>query len=325
MLSWKNIIGHAEILEQLKKNAVTRKIPHAIIFSGVAGIGKRKIAEIFAASLLCENLTDGEPCGVCPNCKLMKGKSHPDFYVVEPEATKTTRNIKIEQIRSMQRQVALKPVQAERRVVIIDGAEFMKTAAANCLLKTLEEPPGETIFILITANRAGLLMTIRSRCMTVNFERLTEEQIKNELLRREIDNAEKISIISGGSLGRALNLAESGGYEMRETALDLIERICRKDFSNEDIFTKGAQISEWTREQFADFVTYIQKILRDIFFLGQSELYNPDFEERLRRIKISEEKLSEMLKISTEIYKRLRSNANLRLTAEAYFLRLKSV
>ena len=325
MLSWKNIIGHAEILEQLKKNAVTRKIPHAIIFSGVAGIGKRKIAEIFAASLLCENLTDGEPCGVCPNCKLMKGKSHPDFYVVEPEATKTTRNIKIEQIRSLQRQVALKPVQAERRVVIIDGAEFMKTAAANCLLKTLEEPPGETIFILITANRAGLLMTIRSRCMTVNFERLTEEQIKNELLRREIDNAEKISIISGGSLGRALNLAESGGYEMRETALDLIERICRKDFSNEDIFTKGAQISEWTREQFADFVTYIQKILRDIFFLGQSELYNPDFEERLRRIKISEEKLSEMLKISTEIYKRLRSNANLRLTAEAYFLRLKSV
>ena len=325
MLSWKNIIGHAEILEQLKKNAVTRKIPHAIIFSGVAGIGKRKIAEIFAASLLCENLTDGEPCGVCPNCKLMKGKSHPDFYVVEPEATKTMRNIKIEQIRSLQRQVALKPVQAERRVVIIDGAEFMKTAAANCLLKTLEEPPGETIFILITANRAGLLMTIRSRCMTVNFERLTEEQIKNELLRREIDNAEKISIISGGSLGRALNLAESGGYEMRETALDLIERICRKDFSNEDIFTKGAQISEWTREQFADFVTYIQKILRDIFFLGQSELYNPDFEERLRRIKISEEKLSEMLKISTEIYKRLRSNANLRLTAEAYFLRLKSV
>ena len=325
MLTWKNIIGHAEIISQLKKNSVERKIPHAIIFSGAEGIGKRKIAEIFAASLLCENLTDGEPCGVCPNCKLMAGKSHPDFYVVEPEATKTTRNIKIGQIRALQSQVALKPVQAERRVVIIDGAEFMKKEAANCLLKTLEEPPGATIFILITANRAGLLMTIRSRCMTINFERLTAEEIKTELLRREIDSAEKISIISGGSLGRALKLAESGGYEMRGTALDLIERICRKDFSNEDIFTKGAQISEWTREDFADFVTYIQKILRDIFLLEQSELYNPDFKERLSEIKISEEKISEMLKISTDVYKKLKSNANLRLLAESYFLRLKSI
>lgn len=325
MFSWKNIIGHAEIIEQLKKNSVARKIPHAIIFSGVEGIGKRKIAETFASSLLCENLIDGEPCGVCPNCKLMAGKSHPDFYVVEPEATKTTRNIKIGQIRALQSQVALKPVQAERRVVIIDGAEFMKNEAANCLLKTLEEPPGATIFILITANRAGLLMTVRSRCVTINFERLTDEQIKSELLWRGIDNAEKISIISGGSLGRALKLAESGGYEMRETALDLIERICRKDFSNEDIFTKGAQISEWTREQFADFVTYIQKILRDIFLLGQTELYNPDFETRLSQIKISEEKLTAMFEIGTDVYKKLKSNANLRLLAESYFLRLKSI
>lgn len=325
MLTWKDIIGHAEIIEQLKKNSAERKIPHAIIFSGVEGIGKRKIAETFAASLLCENLTDGEPCGVCPDCKLMNGKSHPDFYVVEPEATKTTRNIKIVQIRTLQSQVALKPVQAERRVVIIDGAEFMKKEAANCLLKTLEEPPGATIFILITANRAGLLMTIRSRCMTINFERLTDEQIKTELLRREIDNAEKISIISGGSLGGALKLAESGGYEMRESALDLIERIYRKNFSIEDIFMKGAQISEGTREDFADFITYIQKILRDIFLLGQVELYNPDFEERFGKIKISEEKISEMMKIGTDVFKKLKSNANLRLLAESYFLRLKSI
>ena len=321
--SWKNIIGHEKIIEKLKKFSAEKNFPHAIIFSGIEGIGKRKIAETFAASLLCENLTDGEPCGVCPNCKLMNGKSHPDFYVVEPEETKTTRNIKIGQIRNLQSQVALKPVQADRRIVIIDGAEFMKKEAANCLLKTLEEPPGATIFVLITANRAGLLMTVRSRCMTINFERLTDEQIKAELLQREIENAEKISIISGGSLGRALKLAESGGYEVRESALDLIERICRKNFSNEDIFTKGAQISEWTREQFSDFVTYIQKILRDIFLLDAAKLYNPDLELRLREIKISEEKLFEMVKIGTEIQKRLKSNANLRLLAESYFLRLK--
>ena len=323
--SWKNIVGHEKIIEKLKKFSAEKNFPHAIIFSGIEGIGKRKIAEIFAASLLCENLTDGEPCGICSNCKLMIGKSHPDFYVVEPEETKTARNIKIGQIRNLQSQVSLRPVQADRRIVIIDGAEFMKKEAANCLLKTLEEPSSQTIFILITANRAGLLMTVRSRCVTINFERLTEEEIKSKLLQQEIEieHAEKLSIISGGSLGRAIKLSESGGYEMRESALDFLERICKAEISNEDIFTKGAQISEWTREQFSDFVTYIQKILRDIFLLDAAKLYNPDLELRLREIKISEEKLFEMVKIGTEIQKRLKSNANLRLLAESYFLRLK--
>lgn len=312
-------------MEQLKKNCASRKFPHAVIFSGLEGIGKRKIAEVCAVSLLCENLIDGEPCGTCPNCKLFKGKSHPDFYVVEPEETKTARIIKIGQIRDLQSQVSLRPIQAERRIILIDGAEFMRKEAANCLLKTLEEPASQTIFILITANRAGLLMTVRSRCVTFNFERLTLEEIKSELLRREIDieKAEELSVIAGGSLGRALKLSESGGYELRETALDLLERIFRGEISNEDIFTKGMQISDWKKEQFADFIVYVQKILRDISLLGQIELYNSDIEARLGKIKISESSLSEMLKIGEDIYKRLRSNANLRLLAESYFFRLR--
>ena len=325
MNSWKNILGHEKIIEQLKRFSVEKNFPHAIIFSGIEGIGKKKVAEVFSAALLCENLIDGEPCGVCPSCKLMAGKSHPDFYVVEPEETKTTKNIKIGQIRNLQSQTALKPVQADRRIVIIDGAEFMRKEAANCLLKTLEEPISQTIFILVTANRAGLLMTVRSRCVTINFERLTEEEIKSELLRREIDleRAEKLSVISGGSLGRAIKLSESGGYEMRESALDFLERIFRDEISNEDIFTKGLQISSWTREQFSDFIIYIQKILRDIFLLEVVELYNPDLMSRLEKIKIPEKKIAEMIKLGAEVHKRLKSNANLRLLAESYFLNLK--
>ncbi|MBR6012960.1 MAG: DNA polymerase III subunit delta' [Selenomonadaceae bacterium] len=328
MDGWKNILGHAEIIEKLKKFSAEKNFPHAIIFSGIEGIGKRKTAEIFAASLLCENLRDdGEPCGICSSCKLMNGKSHPDFYVVEPEVTKTTKNIKIGQIRTLQSQTALKPVQSDIRVVIIDGAEFLKKEAANCLLKTLEEPMSRTVFILITANKAGLLMTVRSRCVTINFERLKDEDIKSELLRREIESerAEKISIISGGSLGRAVKLSESGGYEMRESALDLIERIFRAEMSNEDIFTKGGQITDWTKEQFSDFVIYIQKILRDIFLLDTATLYNPDLKERLEQIKFSDQKIIEMVKIGVETHKRLKSNANLRLLSESYFLQLKKL
>ena len=253
-LAWKNIVGHATKIEQLKKIIAEEKFPHAVIFSGSEGIGKKKIAETCAAVLLCENASGGEPCGVCENCKLISAGSHPDFYVVEPESTKTTKNIKIGQIRTLQAEASLRPVQAERRVVLIDGAEFMNNAAANCLLKTLEEPPSQTIFILLSANRAGLLLTLRSRCRTVNFDKLTTEEILSELLRREIetDKAKKISVVADGSLGRALNLAESGGYELRESALDLVERFSVGEVTNEDIFTKGGQISDWSKEQFAE-------------------------------------------------------------------------
>ena len=326
-LAWKNIVGHAAKIEQLKKIIAEEKFPHAVIFSGSEGIGKKKIAETCAAVLLCENASGGEPCGVCENCKLISAGSHPDFYVVEPESTKTTKNIKIGQIRTLQAEASLRPVQAERRVVLIDGAEFMNNAAANCLLKTLEEPPSQTIFILLSANRAGLLLTLRSRCRTVNFDKLTTEEILSELLRREIetDKAKKISVVADGSLGRALNLAESGGYELRESALDLVERFSVGEVTNEDIFTKGSQISDWSKEQFADFVIYIQKILRDIFLLGESDLYNPDFQDRLQKIKISRKNLSAMIEEGAEIRRRLNSNANLRLLAESYLMRLKFI
>ena len=323
--AWKNIVGHATEIEQLKKIIAEGKFPHAVIFSGGEGIGKKKIAETCAAVLLCKNPVGGEPCGVCENCKLISAGSHPDFYLVEPESTKTTKNIK--QIRTLQTEVSLRPVQAEGRVVLIDGAEFMNNAAANCLLKTLEEPPSQTIFILLSANRAGLLMTLRSRCRTVNFDKLTAEEIFNELLRREVetDRAKKISVVADGSLGRALNLAESGGYELRESALDLLERISAAQVTNEDIFTKGGQISDWSKEQFSDFIIYQQKILRDIFLLGKSELYNPDFEDRLSKIKISKKNLSAMIEEGVNVQRRLNSNANLRLLAEAYFMRLKLI
>lgn len=325
--SWKNIVGHTARIEQLKKLIVEEKFPHAVIFSGGEGIGKKKIAETSAAVLLCKNAEGGEPCGVCENCKLIAAGSHPDFYVVEPETTKTTKTIKIAQIRTLQAEASLRPVQADLRVVLIDGAEFMNNPAANCLLKTLEEPPSQTIFILLTANRAGLLMTLRSRCRTVNFDKLTTEEILSELLRREIetDKAKKISIIADGSLGRALNLAESGGYELHESALDLIERFSVGEVTSEDIFTKGKQISDWSKEQFSDFVIYVQKILRDIFLLGESDLYNPDFEGRLKNIKIAKKNLSAMISEGVEIRRRLNSNANLRLLAESYLLRLKSI
>ena len=117
----------------------------------------------------------------------------------------------------------------------------------------------------------------------------------------------------------------TGHNAARYILLDFLERIALDEGTNEDIFTKGAQISEWSREQFADFVIHLQKILRDIFLLGQMELYNLDFEDRLREIKISEKEISAMIEAGVEVGRQIKSNANLRLIAEAYLMRLKLI
>ncbi|MBQ7705407.1 MAG: DNA polymerase III subunit delta' [Selenomonadaceae bacterium] len=323
--SWKNIFGNASRIENLKKMLAQKNFPHAVIFSGVEGIGKRKIAETCAAVLLCEKPKDGEACGECLSCRILAAGNHPDFYVVEPEQSKTAPNIKIGQIRTLQDAVALQPERSACRVVIIDGAEFMNTAAANCLLKTLEEPTGQTIFILVTANRAGLLMTVRSRCGTVNFEKISAAEIANALKLRGVDSsrAQIISQISDGSFGRALKLEESGGYELREDALNFLENLLAKKISIEDIFNKGKTFSEGSKEDFADFVNYLQKILRDVFLLEQAELYNPDLKSRLVKIKISEKNLYALFEEGKKIQRKINSNANLRLLAESYFLKLR--
>ena len=322
---WANVVGNADKISRLKNFAVDKNFPQSIIFSGVEGIGKRKIAEICAASLLCENLTDGEPCGSCDACKLMAAGTHPDFYVVEPEESKTARNIKIGQIRELQKETALRPVQGDKRVVIIDGAEFMNTAAANCVLKTLEEPQSQTHFILITANRAGLLMTIRSRCMTMNFDRLTREQIETALESFDVDalTAKKLSAISDGSLGRALMLEKSGGYELRDAALTLVRQIFENQLNNEIIFSKGKMFETYSREKFFDFVNYVQKILRDIFFLNTTTLYNADLKDKLAEINLPDDVIEKMLAEGTAVQRQLKSNATLRLIAEAYMMRLR--
>ena len=323
-LSWENLIGHETTSDYLRKSISEDKFPHAVIFSGEEGVGKRLAAEICAASLLCENSTGGEPCGVCENCRLVAAKTHPDFYIVEAEESKTARNIKIGQIRDLQSEAALRPINSKRRVMIIDGAELMNNAAANCLLKTIEEPPSQTIFILLTASRSNLLMT---RCVTVNFDKISAGEIKNALILRGVEEseAENLSIISNGSLGRALKLKESGGAELRAAALEILEKISRSELTSEEIFKQGAEISDWSREKFADFLNYMQKILRDICFSEFMELKNPDLAARLKKIKIPERKILLMIEAGAQYHKRLKSNANLRLLAEAYLFQLEKL
>ena len=324
-MNWKEVTGHEKITEQIRNMIKARQFPNAVIFSGAEGIGKRKVAEITAMALLCEN--ENAPCGNCDSCRAFIKNSHSDFYLLEPDRTKANPIIKIEQVRELQREVAMMPVMSNSRTVLIDDAEYMNGASQNCLLKTLEEPTGLTKFILITSKMSRLLMTIRSRCMIINFERLSEEEIIKVLEEQNIENAKKISLISNGSLGQAIKLAQNEGLQIREDVLNFLESLIKMNV--EDIFSRGKELSSKSKEYFREWIINLQKILRDILITGtkteKKYYYNLDITERLAVIKenYSDAMIFSMLKETAETERRLNSNMTLQLLMESYFMRMK--
>ncbi|MBQ1249746.1 MAG: DNA polymerase III subunit delta', partial [Selenomonadales bacterium] len=163
MISWSSIVGQEDAVSRLRRLVRGVRMPHALLFAGPESVGKYLTAKTLAAALLCES--DDAPCGTCQACRLAENESHPDLVIVRPDK----QNIKIGEIRKMQKDLSLAPYMAQRRVCIIDEADKMRDEAANSILKTLEEPVGDVVFILITAKRYQLLDTIRSRCMLVEF------------------------------------------------------------------------------------------------------------------------------------------------------------
>jgi DNA polymerase-3 subunit delta' len=164
------------------------RLPHALLFIGMTGIGKKQFAEILAQAVLCKQvLPDGFACGECHACHLMQAHSHPDFVVITPAEKKQT--ITVDQIREVVTFVNETPLQNGYRVIIIHPAAAMNTNAANALLKTLEEPTPQTLFILINDESMRLPATVISRCQRVVFTQpMTEISLIPEVstLRQEV-------------------------------------------------------------------------------------------------------------------------------------------
>ena len=324
-VNWSDILGHQQKILQIRDMIKSQQFPNAVIFSGMAGIGKRRVAEITAMALLCEN--DDSPCGHCESCRAFIADSHPDYYYMEPDRSKANPVIKIDQVRALQKEVTMMPVLSNRRIVIINDSEFMNAASQNCLLKTIEEPSGLSKFILITANRSRLLMTLRSRCMIINFEKLNENDIKRGLEAQNVENAEKVAIIANGSLGQAITLAKNNGLQIREDSLEFLESLSK--LTIEDIFNKGQALSNLSKDNFREWTINFQKFLRDLLIvdteLKSDYYYNNDLKSRLSKLRkyFNDSAVYKMLHEVAEIQRRLSSNANLELLIESFFIKLK--
>lgn len=178
------ILGHERQRASLWRALADDRLHHAFLFEGARGVGKATVARSLAMAANCEAVAPGSgaPCGRCPTCAAIAREVHPDVTWVRPDEDRASRTIPVERVREVIRQLGYHRFSARSRFVIVDPAEAMPEASANALLKTLEEPPAGTHFVLISHNAAALLPTIRSRCQRLRFGAVPVDDVERWLL-----------------------------------------------------------------------------------------------------------------------------------------------
>ncbi|HTZ17805.1 MAG TPA: DNA polymerase III subunit delta' [Dissulfurispiraceae bacterium] len=176
-MSLHSIIGHEKAVRILLGTIKRERVPSSILFSGDSGIGKRLTALNYAKALNCLEPADSDACDQCISCRKIESENHPDVTAMLPE----NDEIRIEAIRQATELLSLRPYEGRKKILMVDDADFMNINAANAFLKTLEEPPQDSIIILITSSPDRLPETIRSRCMHVRFHPLSDEAFNRVL------------------------------------------------------------------------------------------------------------------------------------------------
>ncbi|MGH7214596.1 MAG: hypothetical protein ACREIT_07525 [Tepidisphaeraceae bacterium] len=221
LTTFKDIFDQDAAIDPLRRAYLAERLPHGLIFAGAVGVGKATTARALAALFLCEKPKDAAPCGKCDACRLMSADpcSHPDYHVITKELIryhdKTGKSkgidLSIHVIRpELIDPAGRKPSMGRGKVFVIEQAELMNAAAQNAMLKTLEEPLGRTLIVLLTDQPHALLPTIRSRCQMVRFGALDPVNVMKELARRGFDkrDAQDAADFAEGSLGVAIRWLE---------------------------------------------------------------------------------------------------------------------
>ena len=222
MLSFEDFKGQSAHIAQLHSDFAGGTFVHAYLLCGPRGTGKKSVARLCAMTAVCR-AGQGRPCGQCGPCRRILSDTHPDLHTVLPLKGKKT--IGVDVMRDVLAEVGVKSFEGTTKTLILPQAELMTAAAQNCLLKTLEEPPQDTVFFLITDQPGALLPTIVSRCRVIRFHPLTQEECEKRLvaLGQSPQEAQRRARMAEGCVGQAL--------EIDEERLELLQALTRSVFS----------------------------------------------------------------------------------------------
>jgi DNA polymerase-3 subunit delta' len=336
-MPFQEVIGHEKTLKIIRNALIQKSLPHAYLFYGIQGVGKFKVAISLAKALLCERL-EADFCGTCSACRRIEDGNHPDVYSVRPGVMRSGEGwcydpdngmIVIDQIRDMQRWISLRSFEGGYRISIFDGAERMNSYAANALLKILEEPPPETLLILISPTKTQLLPTIVSRCQKIYYPPLSKDVLQKILRDREgkkEDNSYLLAALSDGSVGKAISMdVDWVGLERKQWIEKLISIEERRVSGG--IVTLAEEMSKSPRLQ--DILESYCTWYRDLLIFKETgeakRLLNPDMIDSISSL--SEKRRAEdFISRVTYIQKArddIGNRVNPRLALENLFLRLE--
>jgi DNA polymerase-3 subunit delta' len=274
-----DIRGHSRQVLILQSMLRSGNLPHAFLFTGIEGIGKRTVATGFVKALNCLSLSD-DFCGQCLQCRKIDKQIHPDVMIVEPLPEK--KSLVIEQIRSLQQEIIFKPLEGKKKAVIIDQAEKMNASVANCLLKTLEEPPEDTVLVLIAHSISDMLPTVLSRCQRLHFSPLSDGDISSLLAAQgmEARQTARLLPLAQGSLQRALMFAGCDFVSRREKIAERLGQGPAAALKLADDLVRDEEVLPMALE-------FLESWYRDLLVLlegaSDARLYNGDLADGLAR------------------------------------------
>ena len=307
-MRFSDILGHEKPLNTINAYIEGSCFSGGYIFSGPEGIGKKTVAKIIAQKLNCTAQSE-KPCGSCSSCLKIEKLQHPDLHIIESDASQ----IKIEDIRNLQREASFRPYEGLMKVFIIDDAHRLNSESANSLLKILEEPPRKSLIILITHKPQNIFKTILSRCKVIRFSplaitRLEDVLIKDYLIERSA--AHFLSFYAEGRLGLALRLKDTKIFEEKNKIFDSFMHSAKPLDRN---------LATQNKEQLRSYLNILASCFRDIYLLkagiSDKELIHLDRRNDLLKLvhEFSFRQLDSILTVISESVLYLENNINSKL------------
>lgn len=320
-----NFVGQDEIKQYLIKSIKENSISHGYIFEGPSGIGKMQLAVLFAKALLCENF-EGEPCDHCAACIKVNTYNHPDLHII----SENDKSIKRDAVDEIIESISKKPYEADKKIYIINNVQEMTLQAANTFLKTLEEPDGNTVIILITTNINKLLPTVVSRCQVLKFKSIDKKKLVTYIKQQynlDDDKALLIAYYSHGILNKAVNIIEGKDNILEERA-NIIKIFDKIIHSGKEIIFEYENYFESEKVNIEQIVEILMIWLRDILFVKNgvySLVINRDYMEQLKEhsSRINTSNIDMMIVYLQDVLYNVGNNVNYKLIIDKMINRLQ--